>query len=184
MELKLNPGETVIMEHTEIGYGKQIGPRKNELTLTNQSLILAKKGLFGKVKDVIRFPLEEISISNGQAQVRVAKADFVTPALDVYFSSGRERFTFTWEDDVKDWANAINTLLTGQEAIYKKNDWTEDIGKMADTLFNASKKVRKTFGIKSTEMFTCKCPSCGASLSGTEGENVQCPYCGTFVTLE
>ena len=28
-----------------------------------------------------------------------------------------------------------------------------------------------------------KCPSCGASLSGTKGETIQCPYCGTTYTF-
>ena len=184
MELQLNPGETVIMTQTDIKYGKGPGAQKNELTLTNQSLILTKKSFFGKVKDVTRYPLEDVVITGGQAQVRVSKPDIVSAALDVYFKTGRERFGFTWEDDVKDWANAINTLLTGQSDLYKKSDWMEGISDMADSLYNVSKKVRKTFGIKSTEKVSGTCSACGASLTGTAGESVRCPYCGTFTTLE
>ena len=104
--------------------------------------------------------------------------------LDVYFRSGPESFRFTWEDEVKEWANAINGLLTGNADLYKKDDWMEDLGKMADTFYGAAKKVRKVFGIKSNEQVSCKCPYCGASLTGVEGETVKCPYCDNNYTFE
>lgn len=44
-------------------------------------------------------------------------------------------------------------------------------------------KFRKAFGIKSTAQASGKCPGCGAPISGTEGETVQCPYCGTYYTF-
>jgi len=182
-ELKLNPGENVIKRSTEIGYGGGISRKNNELILTDQSIILINKNLLGKVKEVTRFPLTDIVISGNRAQVQLGQKDIVTPTLDVYFSSGMESFIFTWEDEIKDWINQINTLLTGQPEIYKADAWMDDLENMADSLFGAAKKVRKAFGIKSTESLSCKCPSCGASISGFEGETVSCPYCGNFITL-
>ena len=55
--------------------------------------------------------------------------------------------------------------------------------KMADNVDKAMGKFRKAFGIKSTAQASGKCPGCGAPLSGTEGETVQCPYCGTYYTF-
>ena len=150
----------MIRKNSEVGYGSVFSRSNNELILTNQSLNLRKKNLFGKVKDVVRFPLSDVVISNNQAQVRLEKKDNVTPVLDVYFRSGPESFRFTWEDEVKEWANAINGLLTGNADLYKKDDWMEDLGKMADTFYGAAKKVRKVFGIKSNEQVSCKCPYC------------------------
>lgn len=150
----------MIRKNSEVGYGSVFSRSNNELILTNQSLNLRKKNLFGKVKDVVRFPLSDVVISNNQAQVRLEKKDNVTPVLDVYFRSGPESFRFTWEDEVKEWMNAINGLLTGNADLYKKDDWMEDLGKMADTFYGAAKKVRKVFGIKSNEQVSCKCPYC------------------------
>ena len=133
-EFSLNPGESVIRKNSEVGYGGMFSRNNNELILTNQRLILRQKNLFGKVKDVISFPLTDIMISNNQAQVRLEKKDNVTPVLDVYFRSGTESFRFIWEDEVKEWANAINTLLTGQPDLYKKNDWMEDVEKLGPVL--------------------------------------------------
>ena len=181
-EMRLNPGESVVKKTGEIGYGS--GPsKKNELILTNQSIILIKKNAFEKTKDVVRFPLSEIVISNNQAQAIPGQKDLVTPTLDIYFQSGMESFIFTWEDEVKEWANSINTILTGQPGRYKTDDWMEDIENFADGISDAAKKVRKAFGIKSTEQVSCRCPSCGASLTGIEGETVQCEYCGSYHTM-
>lgn len=182
-EFKLNPGEEVIKRNNEVGYGSGIVKAHGELILTNQALIFVKKGLLGKTKDVERYALSDIVISNNQAQVKVGKMDNVTHTLDVYFQSGMESFIFTWEDEIKDWANSINTMLTGQPDIYKKEDWLGEMEHVTEAFTGAVKKVRKVFGIKSTEQVSCKCPSCGASLTGIEGETIRCPYCGNNFTF-
>ena len=180
--MQLNPDESVVKKTGEIGYGTGLS-KKNELILTNQRIILIRKNVFGKTKDVVSFPLSEIVISNQQAQVMPGKKDIVTPTLDVYFRSGMESFIFTWEDEVKEWADCINTMLTGQPARFKTGDWMEEIEEFAESFAGAAEKVRKAFGIKSTEQVSCSCPSCGASLTGMKGETVRCGYCGSYHTL-
>ena len=54
---------------------------------------------------------------------------------------------------------------------------------MADSVNSTIRNLKKTFGIRSDEQVSIKCPSCGATLTGTEGETVKCPYCGSFTTL-
>ena len=180
----LNPGEQIIKRNSEVGYGDGPFIRQNsELILTNQSLILQKKNLFGKNTEVVRFPLSDIVISDGQAQVRVGQKDNVTHTLDVYFTTGMESFVITWEEEIKQWANEINTLLTGGPAIYKMDEWVDEMQEMAEKLTGTVINVRKAFGIKSTEAASGRCPGCGASLAGTAGETVQCPYCGTYYTF-
>jgi hypothetical protein len=107
----------------------------------------------------------------------------VTHTLDVYFTSGVQSFIFTWEDEIKEWANSINSLLTGGAPIYKVRDDFADLEHIAETVSGVAKKIRQAFGIKSTVQVSCKCPRCGASLTGTEGETIQCPYCDSYVTL-
>ena len=183
-QITLNPGETVIKNSPEIGYGGSLSRDNSELILTNQSIILKRRNLFGKVTEIKRFPLSDITVSNNQAQVRLGKKDIVTPTLDIYFTTGRESFRFTWEDDVKEWANEINRLVTGQQDIYEIKDWAEDMEHIASAIDGSIRKVKRAFGIKETEVVSCKCPACGASISGILGETVQCPYCGSYHTFE
>ena len=180
----LEPGETVLKRICEIGWGSGISRGKNDLILTDKALVLQRKNLFGKDTEALRFPLSDIAISNGQAQVRLGKKDSVTPVLDVYFRSGMESFCFRWEDEVKEWANEINTLLTGQPPIYRLNTWVEEMAGMAATLTGTVRDVKKALGIRSDVTVSAACPSCGASISGTEGETVCCPYCGSFHTFD
>ena len=173
----------MIKRNAQVGYGGSFSRSNNELILTSQSLILIKKNLFGKVKEVMRFPLSDIVVSNNQAQVRLGKKDLATHTLDVYFTSGRETFRLTWEDEIKEWANEINTLVTGQPAIYKQENWMAGFENLTASFNGAVKNLKKAFGVKSTEKISGKCPACGASITGTEGETVQCPYCGTYYTF-
>ena len=54
---------------------------------------------------------------------------------------------------------------------------------MAEAIEAPVDKMRSIFGIKSTTQVSCKCPSCGATLTGIKGETEKCPYCGTFHTF-
>lgn len=183
-QFSLEPGETVLKRSAEVGYGGAFSGNKNELILTDQRIILQKKNLLGKVSGALCFSLSDIIISNDQAQVRLGQKDIVTPTLDIYFRTGMESFRFTWEDEVKDWANEINTLLTGQPPIYPIKNWMDDmkdLENMAAAFTGTVKSVKAVFGIKETT--SCKCPACGASITGVTGETVACPYCGTYHTF-
>lgn len=55
---------------------------------------------------------------------------------------------------------------------------------MSDAFNGAVRSAKKVLGIKSTEQASCKCPACGASITGTVGETIRCPYCGSYYTFE
>ena len=112
---KLNPDETVVLRCEGVGYGNTMFGKNHELILTNQAILLQKMGLFGKPKDVLRFPLTEIRVVNGQVQVMMGKKDFVTPSLDVYFESGMESFLITWEKDIRHWIKTITNSANSVE---------------------------------------------------------------------
>jgi hypothetical protein len=189
---KLNPDETVVLRCEGVGYGNTMFGKNHELILTNQAILLQKMGLFGKPKDVLRFPLADIRVVNGQVQVMMGKKDFVTPSLDVYFESGMESFLITWEKDIRQWIKTITALVRG-EPLPQQNefeDLEEDMAKMAAFAENLSGslsdsifKVRDALGMKSHEQMAEQCPSCGASLTGLRGEVTQCPYCGSYIKL-
>ena len=183
--------EAVIKQADEVGYGAigglagMFSSAKNTLILTNKNLILVKKNLFGKVTDTLRFPLSAIRVADGKVQALLGRPDNVTHSLDVYFTSGMERFSMTWEDDIKEWIACITEAVTGQKVAREDPDaWLYETAAMAESLAGSIKKVKGALGIRSDEKVSSRCPGCGASLTGADGETVQCPYCGTYYTFE
>lgn len=184
-EFHLLEGETVIKRAEKVNYGKPLSTPNHDLILTNRALILTKKSILGKVKEVIRFPLSDVVISGGDPQVKLSKPDNVTAALDVYLSDGIEQFKFTFDQEVEDWIADITEVITGRKV--ERKTGFEDISDMmafADNVAGAVNHVKSAFGIKPTEQGAIKCSGCGSSLSGTVGEVLKCPYCGTFNKLE
>lgn len=188
--LELLPDETVVMQIDNVGMSKSPFGMRDELYLTNKALLLQKKNMFGKPKEVLRFPLDKIRVVNGEVQAKMGKKDIVTPTLDVYFENGPQRFLFTWEDDVKEWISAVSAVVRGEPIVQKGefDGMMEDMAKMAafaegisGSIAGSVTKVKDALGIKSNEKIALKCPSCGASLAGIHGETDKCPYCGTYV---
>lgn len=187
-EFKLSPEEAVILRTGKIGYGRgfQLPSmfNSNELILTNKNLILLRKNMFGQTEDTLYFPLSKILMANGRPQVKKSNPSHMDYALDVYFETGMESFRFEWESDIDEWVENIVSVVTGVP-VQKKSDleMMQDALAFAESMTDSVEKIQSVFGIKSTRQVSCKCPSCGASLSGTKGETIQCPYCGTTYTF-
>lgn len=187
-EFKLGPEESVLLRTEKIGYGDGFQlPAMfggNTLILTNQNLILLKKNMFGQTEDTVYFPLKDIKMANGVPQVRKSNPAHMVHALDVYFNNGMESFRFEWDNEIDDWVAHIVSAVTGQPL--KKKSEFEDLQEMiafAESMTEPIEKIQGVFGIKSNRQVSCKCPSCGATLTGIKGETTQCPYCGTFHTF-
>ena len=178
-DFALRPEEAVVKRESKIGTSSSIGIKNNDLILTNQALIYVKKDLFGKTKEVIRYPLEDICMSGGKPQVVLGSDSFVKGSVDVFFQYETVNFQFEWKDGAEEWIACITETITGQK-VERKSPFAdmgglEDLAAIADSVNG----IKKAFGIKSTEQVACKCSSCGASLSGTEDDVVVSPSCGT-----
>jgi hypothetical protein len=187
-EFTLLPGESVIKRCDEVslkGMNLPVG-KKDILILTNQYLVCIQRSILGKVKNVERYPLSDIVMTNGAPQVKLGKLN-MNSTVDIYLKTGQLRIQMVWDSDAKEWVDAITEVITGVKVERKgfMDDpfFTEGFLKMADNVDKAMGKFRKAFGIKSTAQASGKCPGCGAPISGTEGETVQCPYCGTYYTF-
>ncbi len=183
LNLNLNPDEAVVDRIGKVGYGGGILQGNNQLILTNQNVILVKKGLLGDVQGVVKFPLSDLRVVNDEAQARLGKPDNMTYTLDLYFNSGVESFRFEWESDVKKWISEISEVVTGKKVESDDFAWVGETLAMAESVTNTINGLKSSLGIKSTEKVSMRCPSCGASLTGIKGETIQCPYCGSSVTL-
>ena len=188
-EFTLLPGESVIKRCDEVSRKGMDIPfgRKDILILTNQYLVYMERSLLRKVKSVDRYPLSDIVVTNGVPQVGLGKLGGMTSTLDIYLKTGQMRIQMTWDSDVKEWIDAITEVITGVKVERKgfMDDpfLTEGFLKVAENVDKAMGKFRKAFGIKSTTQMSGNCPGCGAPIAGTEGETVQCPYCGTYYTF-
>lgn len=178
--LTLNPGERVLKENDNVSYGGLI--LHDSLILTNQALILVKKTLRGKIKDITRFPLEDIVVSDGQVQAHIGSENDFNPTLDLYLTTGREQFRFEWQSDIKEWIRSISEAVTGNP-MPEEDDLLDDFAKFAETISGSVNKIKNAFGFGTKESVSCHCPSCGASITGRKGETIQCPYCGSYYTF-
>ena len=187
-EFKLGPEEAVVLRVGKIGYGG--GPsilsmfNNNELILTTKNLILLKKNMFGQTEETKYFPLTDIKMVDGKPQVRKSNPEHMVYALDVYFNSGMESFSFEWENEIDEWVENIVSVVTGVP-VHKKSDMEmlQEAVAFAESVAEPIEKIQGLFGIKSDRPVSCKCPSCGAALNGIKGETIKCPYCGTFYTF-
>lgn len=65
----LEPNEAILIQSTGVlcEGGGLMTAYTDELILTNISIIHVKKGMFGNVKAVKKYPLSQVNIVNGQA---------------------------------------------------------------------------------------------------------------------
>jgi hypothetical protein len=186
----LQPNEAVIMKSERVQCGGLLSASTDELLLTNLNIVLVNKGFLGNTKNVQHFPLDQIKLFNGKAQVMVSTQQ--KRKLEVYFWYGHESFTFVKKKEAKLWAENISKLLkaaaqqsqSADTQAGKKVD-TGDVdrtipgtGFIAETLKDTADTFKGVLGIKAKKV-AVKCSSCGSAISGTKGEVVRCQYCDT-----
>lgn len=186
-KLDLQPNEAPVLKAENVAYGDS-SSFSNELVLTNLNLILIKKGFFGKTKDVLYFPLNEIKIVNNKVQALAGKRKNGNSQLEVYFRSGDVQcFSFNvaiMRMEVAKWANAIcNQLSQGIEDGYNPNAFAIPGAKaVAESLKGTVDTFKTVFGKKSEQDLAKSkravfCQNCGASFEGIKGSTAKCPFC-------
>jgi hypothetical protein len=193
----LQPNESIIMKSTGIIYGNGIlNSNQDELILTNLNIILVQKGVMGNTKNIQSFPVNQIKMFNGQAQVTLGKTRNLLPQLEVYFKNRQEFFGFMNKSEAVKWINNINKLLTGNtdysdsNADSKKLMTIPGTELVATTLKDTFDTVKGVFSSNSRSSsnptnvkVTIKCLGCGAPLSGIQGNAIRCKYCDTDQSL-
>lgn len=194
MDLGLQPNEGIIFQSDNVRHGSSVWASSNdELILTNINIIYVAKNAFGKVKNIQKYPLNQLKVVNGQPQVMMGKNSQGGPQLQFYFRNGQESFEFSHfgRKEISKWIDGIYQAVTGNPvpATDRKNfmaiPGTEQVvGTVKDTIG----AFKDALGLKSKGNFetgnvTVKCIGCMAPLSGAKGETVRCKYCDTEQTL-
>ncbi len=185
----LQSNETVLIKNDQVYHNDTNG----DLILTNLFLVfISTKGMFTTKYITQRYPINQIKVFNGHAQIIAGK----NGEIDIYFVNSQEHFRF-WnnenffsdkkaEKEAARWVNAINQLITGQVVDTSVTSANVIPGTefLAETLKGTYDTFKGTFGIKSKtqdsklpEKVACKCTSCGAPISGIKAQVVRCQYC-------
>ena len=128
-KIDLGHDEVILQQDTSVVHdrGRMFDSYDNELILTNHALIVVHKGPFGGVKDVCRFPLNDIKIVNGAPQAVLGRSSSGDSQLHVYFSSGVEAFTLDEPDDgfEEGEGSAFSNLFTSEKEKAKRKSRKE-----------------------------------------------------------
>lgn len=189
-DYSLLPNENVILEnynvcHFERGKTSNVG----ELVLTNLNLIFVKKGTFGRLQGIQKFPLSKIKTVEGNAQILFKKSSSGHYQIELFFLNSQEIFVFNslGKKDVIEWLDEISEIITGHPAPLTSSERIYIPGSdvVADTLKNTFNTIKGSFGIKDKdpEKITKRCISCRAPLTGNIGQTVYCKYCDTEQSL-
>lgn len=200
--LDLRPNEVVIMENDSVARGDERANLDGSLILTNQSLVYIrrKRGAFGgvSVKDTKRYPLGQIKVYQGRAQVRTGRARNGYPQVEIYLIGGQETFLFNKKKDAQTWAEALNDVINGVPVEASPSDGMSNpdldslVGAFGAVFGSVTDSFKSAFddGADSSKSdtrgsrTTNKCSYCGAPISGTRGQIVRCRYCDTEQTLK
>lgn len=180
----LAPNEGIIIQYDGVYHNE----KESEIILTNQNLICIEENsaLFKKTTyNVLKFPLNQIKVVNGQAQASVIKDDSGW-ILQILLKTSTEDFKFSCalfdrlkkKQEANNWVEQISLLLTGKSA-----------SNITDTsLMGKLKKYFEPLGInvkpKQSKNITIKCIGCMAPISGQQGQTICCKYCDTEQTLQ
>ena len=188
------PDEYVILKSKDVHLDSDsiFDPPDVELMLTNRNIVLPRKSIFGKIKGYTTYPLSDIRIVDGVPQCCLDITE-ILPHLDVYFNDSQASFVFMDEQAVVNWVDEIHKQLVGHEApesmkitahsfgldFEELNGMVDSMGSTFGSLTNAFERKRR----ENAPVVASTCPNCCASLKGRKGETVNCPYCGSSVTI-
>ncbi len=178
----LDADETVILREIGVSTGTA---RKVTLILTNKNIIQINRDVWGKDKDSIKYPLSNLKVSKGKANVLINKNRMGKKQLELFFVDCEKNFQFNKAFAENTWAREIIKAQKNRMAEISKETNSgkksiiqsikETIGTAKDSLL-----IERRSSLKKI----CKCPKCGAELVGGKGEKVKCDYCDTFVVIK
>lgn len=187
--IDLAADEVVLLKNNKVLHGGVMSNYTNTLMLTNKRIIFIKKGILGKTKEILSYPLANLKVYNDRAQAMIGKDKNNRNTLDLFFISNEESFGFEFKKDIIVWIKKINEVTTGKvlktEEIEGANTIIPGLEEIASSVKATVDICKDAFGLKKKEVYvSCSCKKCGATSSGIKGESAKCPYCGNYITFE
>ncbi len=181
--LPLQPNECVILQSTSVLHRGFCMTFSAELILTNLNVFSVKRGMRRKIKDLRKYPLNQLKKMDGIPQILQGKNPRNGASeLHIVFNDSQEAFEFQSNNkrQIKQWIDEVYKVFGVEEEIAKKAT-----GSFFNKLKSGIDSVKSIFTEeKHTVNITTKCIGCMAPLTGKEGELVKCKYCDTKQTLK
>lgn len=185
---RLNSDEAVVVHFDNA----RVNDDDFEFLLTNQNIVLTKTGIFGKIKSMLVYPLNQVKLVNDRPQVGIQRTDGHYFVVRTYFNNAEVAIVLDAKRKAETLSDLISGLVVGDpNAMVQQNvdlsmtqtemlvdSVKENLGALISPFFK-QKEESKTTSPQSKEKATTKCSGCGAVLSGFSGAVVVCEYCGT-----
>lgn len=182
-EINLEANEGIILKSTEVLHGGVMASYSDELILTNLNIIYVARGMFGKIKNIEKYPIKEVKVFEDKAQCFLGKQVNGAPSLEIYFYNKQESFGFRKKTEVMKWVKSINEVLCENTDVSAMGQFalpgTEFLAETIKDTISSFKGI-----LEKKEKVSTNCISCGAAISGYKGKQVQCSYCNTHQTLQ
>lgn len=179
----LDEDEAVILQETGVNAGKF---ETVDLILTNKNIIQINRGFLGGTKKSIKYPLSKLKIFKGKANVLIGKSRNGEKQLELYFTDCEKYYKFNSARGERTWVHEIIKAHKDRMAESAKSQ-KESFGKNSifQSITGTMESAKNILSAKRTPVKkTCKCPNCGAELTGSKGSEVQCSYCDAIVVIK
>lgn len=172
----LENDEAVILQSSGVFTDKNAAV---DLILTNKNLIQINKGFFGNDKGYVKYPLSDMKILNGKANILIGKSRNGYKRLELFFLNCELYYRFDAPFALNKWATAIGKAHKDRMEVIEKSQKTPKTS-MIDYVKGTFDKLLLT---KEVQKKNCKCSKCGAELTGNKGEQVICSYCDNTIII-
>ena len=183
-ELQLQSNEGIILQSTAVMHKGVCHGFTCELILTNLNVFSIKRGAFEKIKEMRKYPLNQLKKLNGVPQIRMGKNPRnAAPQLQMIFVGSQEIFEFRdkGKKQINQWIEEVNKALGAGNDLSNNEQKESFFGKIKGGI----KSIKNIFTSNAESInITIKCIGCMAPITGEKGEIAKCKYCDTKQTLE
>lgn len=183
ININLEFNETVIVKCEDIHFDTTSKSKgRADVLLTNMRVVVISKGIFGKVKETLFFPMEDIKRYNGKPQVKYSEKDGQA-LIDLYTTRMQIELKFDSDKkkEAKSFVYEMNKLLCSDEDF---EEWKKENKLLAMTTpEEVVKTIVGTIGSIKDSIIppvpgSSVCNKCGGLIQGYVGKPGKCTFCG------
>ena len=109
-DYNLDIDEAVILQNNNVACTTNSLPVfKDELVLTNKNIIYVCIGVFGRVKEIKKYPLEQIKMYNNKPQILILKAKDGNKEMQIF--TVNQQISFRFRETIKETKNSLKDVM-------------------------------------------------------------------------
>lgn len=182
-QIQLAANEYMLSELQNVMERHGVLTKVGNLMVTNQRIIFSKTGAFGISKVAGEWPITDVKVFDGTAQVKVTSVYGTQTKLDIYLRSGQLSYFVNGagNSEVSVFANEVNHAATGtDEDVYSGEGNAKGLKAIAQVFRGSMAEEAQKVDKSKQQKIALKCPHCGGSFEGVRGKTAKCPYCDSI----